>query len=243
MSAAGRPQGDAAVRRTTGRGQHVPPPAMAPGKARADAVGQTRAAPWTAFFDRDGVFNLHKVPGVTRLGQFEWLPGAAQAFARLNRPDVQTCLCTNQPTVGHLMATPGMVRRVNGHLQSGLEAAGGRLDRVEAAFSPVWFPHRRRKPRPGMLQDGARWLGKHRTPVDPARASMVGDTLKDAQAANAFGCKAILVATTHPRSWLEERARAAGVHVDAFCDDLPAAVEVILGWIDRAGRTDSGNPK
>ena len=51
-------------------------------------------AVWTVFLDRDGVFDVLKLPGVVRLRDWEWLPGAREAFARLNRPDIQTCLCT-----------------------------------------------------------------------------------------------------------------------------------------------------
>ncbi len=187
---------------------------------------------WTVFVDRDGVFDVLKLPGVVRWHDFEWLPGAREAFARLNRPDVQTCMCTNQPLVGHLMATRGMVQHVNGTMQDELASHGGRLDRVEVAYAPVWLPHRRRKPRPGMLEDGAKWLAANKSPVDPEKAVMIGDTLKDAQAAKAFGCKAILLGTTRPIEWLRERAAEKGVEVDAYCHDLVEAVDLIESWLD-----------
>ncbi len=190
------------------------------------------SAPWTVFLDRDGVFNVHRVPGVVRKKHFEWLPGVCEAMARLNSERFQTCLCTNQPMVGLLMATPRQVHRINAHVQAGVEAAGGRLDRIEAAFAPVWLKHRRRKPRPGMLHDGARWLARHGRPVDPRRSVMVGDTLKDAQAGQAFGAKTILLATTHTEDWLREQAAIHDVRVDAYCADLPAAIAKILAWAD-----------
>ncbi len=180
---------------------------------------------FTVFLDRDGVFDVMKVPGVVRVRDFEWIPGAREAFARLNRDDVQTTLCTNQPMVGHLMATPGMVRRVNAHLVDGLHAAGGRLDHVEAAHAPVWLPHRRRKPRPGMLEDAAAVFAAQGHPVDKSRAVMVGDTLKDAKAANAFGIQAILLQTTHPD--IGERAVQAGIPA-LVRPDLGGAVEWVL---------------
>jgi D-glycero-D-manno-heptose 1,7-bisphosphate phosphatase len=182
---------------------------------------------FTVFLDRDGVFDVHKLPGVLKVADFDWLPGVKEAFAKLNHPDVQTCLCTNQPMVGHFMATPRMIANVNAHLVAGLHAAGGRMDNVEAAFSPVWFPHRRRKPRPGMLVDGAKKLAN---PVDKSRAVMIGDTLKDAQAANAYGCQAILLRTTHAD--IADKAAAAGVTA-LVMDDLPAAVDWILRQIDQ----------
>ncbi len=185
-------------------------------------------APFTVFLDRDGVFDRLKLPGVVRWHDFEWLPGAKEAFARLNRPDVQSCMCTNQPLVGHLMATRGMVEHVNGTMQQELAAAGGRLDRVEIAYAPVWFPSRRRKPRPGMLHDGAKWFEANMAPVDKSRAVMVGDTIKDAKAAAAFGIPAILLATTHTEETLRQKADAAQVPVEAILDGLPAAVDWIL---------------
>lgn len=188
--------------------------------------------PWTVFLDRDGVFCKLKLPGVRDPKDFEWLPGVREAFARLNRPDVRTCLVTNQPQVGHLLATPTQVQRVHEHLLDGLEAAGGRLDRVEASFSPAWFPHRRRKPRPGMLRDAARAFADTGHPVDRDRSVMVGDTVKDAQAAAAFGIPCILLATTHAREELEAKLAKRRVSVLAIEAGLPDAVERILELVD-----------
>jgi D-glycero-D-manno-heptose 1,7-bisphosphate phosphatase len=200
------------------------------------------ASRFTVFLDRDGVFNVHSERGILHPTRLVWLPGARAAFARLNRPDVQTALCTNQPRVGALTATPGMVKRTNGHLRAGLAAAGGRLDHIEAAYAPPWWPHRRRKPRPGMLEDAAEWFavqaaagdagtrdahGRPFTAVDKARAVMVGDKPKDAQAGNAFGVPAILVATTYPRERLERAVAAHGLDAVVVAD-LAAAVDIVL---------------
>lgn len=179
---------------------------------------------YTVFLDRDGVFNQLDLPGVASIDKFQWLPGAKEAFAKLNRDDVQTTLCTNQPMVGMFMATPCMIRRTNAHLKAGLEAAGGRLDNMEAAYSPVWFPHRRRKPRPGMLEDAAKTLGG----VDKRRAVMIGDTVKDLQAATAFGIPGILLATTYTEEELRAKAERKNVTPLAIMPDLSAAVDWVL---------------
>lgn len=197
---------------------------------RADDIPATG---FTVFLDRDGVFNMHPPVAVRHWREFHWLPGAKQAFAQLNRPDVRTCLCTNQPTVGLLLSTPGMVNRVNSRLQTELAAAGGELHHVEAAFAPTWLRHRRRKPRPGMLEDGAAWLKRHGWQVDKARAVMVGDKPKDAMAGNAFGVPAILLATSHDETYL---SRAIAQHgLDAVVvSGLPAAVQIILERIEKS---------
>ncbi len=187
----------------------------------------TCVADWTVFLDRDGVFNHHPPVAVRHWKDFHWLPGVQDAFARLNRPDVRTCLCTNQPTVGLLLSTPGMIHGVNRRMQDELAKAGGRLDHMEVAFAPTYWPHRRRKPRPGMLEDGAKALEATGWTVDKSRAVMVGDKPKDAMAANAFGIPAILLATTDSEEQLEKAL--VEQRLDAvIASGLPEAVDLIV---------------
>jgi D-glycero-D-manno-heptose 1,7-bisphosphate phosphatase len=185
-------------------------------------------AKFTVFLDRDGVFNENPPLGVRLYRNLRWLPGAREAFAQLNQPGIQTTLVTNQPWVGLLSATPGMMRRLHESFRAELQRAGGRLDNIEMAFAPAYWPHRRLKPRPGMLEDAAARFARLGSPVDKSRAVMVGDKVKDAQAAAAFGIPAILLATTYPREALEEKAGAAKVPYEAIVADLPAAVAHIL---------------
>ena len=180
--------------------------------------------------DRDGVFNVNPALGIRFYRNLHWLPGAREAFARLNRPGIQTSLATNQPWVGLLTATPGMMRRLHARFKAELEAKGGRLDHIEMAFAPPFIGHRRNKPRGGMLEDGAAAFASEGRFVDKSRAVMVGDKVKDAQAAAAYGCQAILLATTYDAATLEEKARAKGVPYVAIVPDLDAAVDLILSW-------------
>jgi D-glycero-D-manno-heptose 1,7-bisphosphate phosphatase len=203
-------------------------------QASASRSRKPPAAPakFTVFLDRDGVFNVNPALGVRLYRNLEWLPGAREAFARLNRPDVQTSLATNQPWVGLGTATPAMIHRLHARFQVELERHGGRLDHVEAAYANPLLRHRRTKPNPGMLEDGARALAARGSPVDKSRAVMVGDKIKDAQAAAAFGIPAILLATTYSAESLERRARTLGVPYAAIAPDLDAAVDLILSWLD-----------
>jgi D-glycero-D-manno-heptose 1,7-bisphosphate phosphatase len=188
---------------------------------------------FTVFLDRDGVFNVHPKLAVRQWKDFVWLPGVQAAFAKLNRPDVRTCLATNQPTVGLLLSTRGMIERVNANMAEELADAGGRLDRIEAAFAPTYVKHRRRKPRPGMLEDGALALAANGWPVDTSRAVMIGDNLKDAAAGNTFGVPGILLATTHDREYLQAGIERHGLDA-VVVDGLPAAIEIVLARIDRS---------
>ncbi|MEA3190533.1 MAG: D-glycero-D-manno-heptose 1,7-bisphosphate phosphatase [Thermoplasmata archaeon] len=177
---------------------------------------------FTVFLDRDGVLDVARAPFVGSYAQWEWLPGAKEALARLNRPGIQVCLATNQPFVGLGLLPRRRLARLHAAVLEDARAAGGRLDRIEVA---EWPFARRAKPRPGMLEDGGRALG-----ADPKRAVLVGDNVKDARAAHAYGCRAILVATTHPRERLERRLAAFGLVVPIVAG-LPQAVDLIESWL------------
>ncbi len=185
--------------------------------------GKTATAPtrsFTVFLDRDGVLaKTRPVLFLSRIAQWEWLPGAKEAVARLNRPGINVCLATNQPFVATGLLRRTKLAELHAWMMEELRAAGGRLDRIEAATVPFG---RRHKPRPGMLEDGGRALG-----ADPKRAVMVGDNVKDAEAAHAYGCKAILLSTSHSRPQLEAAMAKRGWDVPVV-DGLPAAVDLIL---------------
>lgn len=219
----------AAGKRSTAPGS--PPPG---GKARKTKSGQSsrdQSGQFTVFLDRDGVFNVNPDVGLRFYRNLKWLPGAREAFARLNRPGIQTTLATNQPWVGLLTATPGMIHRLHEQFKAELEAHGGRLDHIEAAFAHPLLFHRRTKPKSGMLEDAAAAFASEGRFVDKSRAVMVGDKLKDAQAAAGFGIPAILLATTYDAAKLEAAARSKGVAYAAIVPDLETAVDLILSWI------------
>ena len=207
-----------------------PAPAKSPKRKSASSGEKTAESRFTVFLDRDGVFNVNPNIGLRFYRNLRWLPGAREAFARLNRPDIQTSLATNQPWVGLLTATPGMIHRLHERFKAELESHGGRLDHIEAAFANPLFMHRRTKPKSGMLEDGAAAFASEGRFVDKRRAVMVGDKLKDAQAAAGFGIPAILLATTYDAATLEEKARRKGVPYAAIVPDLESAVDLILSW-------------
>jgi D-glycero-D-manno-heptose 1,7-bisphosphate phosphatase len=175
----------------------------------------------TVFLDRDGV--LDRVPRIARRTwkRWVWLPGSLEALARLNRKGIQVCLCTNQPWVGTGLLPRRTLHRLHGEMLGAIHDAGGRIDRIEYADKAFG---RRHKPRPGMLEDGGKALG-----ADPARSVMVGDNVKDAEAAHRYGCRAILLATTHGEEELRAGLAKKGIEA-TIVPDLAAAVDLILSW-------------
>ncbi|MHB1262790.1 MAG: HAD family hydrolase, partial [Thermoplasmatota archaeon] len=222
---AGQPQGKPTTSTSSTPAKSVKPKS-------ASSSQKSAASRFTVFLDRDGVFNVNPRVGLRLYRNLRWLPGAREAFARLNRPGIQTSLATNQPWVGLLTATPGMIHRLHAQFKAELESHGGRLDHIEAAFANPVFLHRRTKPKPGMLEDGVAAFASEGRFVDKRRAVMVGDKIKDAQAAAGFGIPAILLATTYDAATLEAKARRKGVPYAAIVPDLGSAVDLILSWAD-----------
>jgi D-glycero-D-manno-heptose 1,7-bisphosphate phosphatase len=137
---------------------------------------------------RDGILNVYRDGHVT--APEEWLPidGALEAVSRINHAGWHVVVATNQAGIGRGMIDMSAVNAVHAHMNQLLMAHGARLDAV------FFCPHTPedhcdcRKPKPGMILDIGRRYG-----TDLAAVPMVGDTLRDLQAAHAAGCEPHLV--------------------------------------------------
>jgi D-glycero-D-manno-heptose 1,7-bisphosphate phosphatase len=186
---------------------------------------------------RDGVLNQYREGHVTSPEEWVPIPGALEALARLHHAGWHVVVATNQAGVGRGMIDMNSVNLVHARMNELLAVEGGRLDAV------FFCPHTPedgcdcRKPRPGMLLDIGRRYG-----VDMALVPMVGDTLRDLQAARAAGCQPHLV--------LSGRAAAlAGPGLQVLLDavpgtqvhaDLGSFVDGLLHEDDRAAAAAGG---
>ena len=140
--------------------------------------------------DRDGTLNRSRDDYVASPDEWEALPGALEAVSRLNHAGWHVVIATNQSGIGRGMIDMATVNAVHAHMLRHLQQLGGRIDAV------FFCPHTPedgctcRKPLPGLLHDIAQRYG-----VDMATVPMVGDTLRDLQAALAAGCEPHLVRT------------------------------------------------
>ncbi len=121
-------------------------------------------------------------------GAAELLPGVAEAVARLNSEGFGTVVVSNQSAVSRGVMTLGEVKAVNRRMEELLAAEGARLDLV------LFCPHvdsdgcECRKPKPGMLLEGARRLS-----IDPGDSFMFGDSPRDILAGRAAGSTPVYV--------------------------------------------------
>jgi D-glycero-D-manno-heptose 1,7-bisphosphate phosphatase len=183
-------------------------------------------APKLVITGRDGILNVFRPDHVKSPEEWEPIPGALEAVARLNHAGWHVVVATNQSGIGRGMIDMTSVNAVHQQMMKLLMDKGGRIDAV------FFCPHTAseqcecRKPAPGLMRDiGARYG------VDLAQVPMVCDTLRDLQAATAAGCIPHLVRTGRAsriddatlEEWLRH-APGALVHDDlaAFADHIVA---------------------
>lgn len=173
--------------------------------------------------DRDGVLNEETGHYVKHPGELRLIPGSARAVARLNRAGIRVAVCTNQACVGRGIIDEAMLARIHAQLHDILASEGAHLDEIFYCTDVPWVTTRRRKPGPGMLEEAMRRFG-----ASPAETPMIGDNLRDLEAALAAGCIRHLVRTGHGA-----KVQAAGLPPAVLPvrvhDDLAAAVDALLG--------------
>ncbi|GHO82114.1 D-glycero-beta-D-manno-heptose 1,7-bisphosphate 7-phosphatase [Dictyobacter formicarum] len=173
------------------------------------------------FLDRDGVINENRMDYVKSWQEFQFLPGACEAIARLSSAGHQVVICTNQAGIATGCLTGELIESIHRRMLYVIEQAGGHVAGI------YYCPHGKqagcdcRKPRPGLLLRAAQELQ-----LDLTGAVFVGDGLTDIQAALAAGVTPMLVLTGRGK---EQLRQAASIINEPFLvvKDLPMAVSVI----------------
>lgn len=140
--------------------------------------------------DRDGTLNADPEDFIRSPDDWQPLPGALEAVARLNQGGWCVVIASNQSGLGRGLFDVVTLNAVHARMHKQLAAAGAR---VEAVFFCPHAPEDAcdcRKPAPGLFLQIARRLG-----VPLPQIVAVGDSVRDAQAAVAAGCQAHLVLT------------------------------------------------
>jgi D-glycero-D-manno-heptose 1,7-bisphosphate phosphatase len=176
------------------------------------------------FLDRDGVVNRKQPEGayVTDWRQFEWLPGAVEAIARLNRAGMTVILVTNQRGIALGLYTHEQVELIHKNMRAHLALHGARVDGI------YYCPHdvgecRCRKPDVGLFEQACKDF-----PLASADNSVViGDSLSDIQAGQRMGMKTIFIQGEADSQ--KAGAKVAAESADAVAGSLLEAVEDHLG--------------
>lgn len=138
--------------------------------------------------DRDGTINRNRAGGVTRVRQFELLPGAANSLGRLTLAGWQIIVITNQSNMGRGKLSHGDLLAIHQKMTREVDKYGGKI--VDIYFCPHAQQDgcRCRKPAPLMLEQAAKDYG-----FNLADTFFVGDQATDCAAARAAGAKPVLV--------------------------------------------------
>jgi len=150
--------------------------------------------------DRDGTINRDSDQYIKSPAEWQPLKGSLEAIARLTQAGHRVVLATNQSGIARGLFDMTTLNAIHDAMQRAVHQAGGRIDAI------FFCPHANdadcacRKPRPGMLLEIGRRLN-----VPLAGVPVVGDALRDLQAAAAAGARPVLVLTGKGR-----KTRAAG---------------------------------
>ena len=164
--------------------------------------------------DRDGTINHDSDQYIKSPAEWRPIEGSLEAIARLTQAGFRIVVATNQSGIARGLLDTGTLISIHDTLQRAAALAGGRID----AF--FFCPHaadsacKCRKPEPGMLLEVAR-----RFNISLENTYMVGDALRDVQAAAAAGARPVLVLTGRGRRTRDEGALPPGT---AVYEDLAA---------------------
>lgn len=173
--------------------------------------------------DRDGVLNEERADYVKSPDELVMIEGSAQAVSRLNDAGHKIALVTNQSAVGRGMISADMLERIHEKLRTELARSGARLEEIFVCTDPPWAATERRKPGAGMLREAL-----ERFRAVPPETYMIGDSLRDLQAAATAGCQRVLVRTGNG-SATQAQGLPNEVLPVAVYENLPSAVDALLG--------------
>ena len=150
--------------------------------------------------DRDGTINHDSDQHILSPAAWQPLKGSLEAIARLTQRGHRVVVATNQSGIARGLFDMRTLNAIHDAMQRAVHQAGGRIDAI------FFCPHAGdadcdcRKPRPGMLLEIGRRMN---APLEGV--PVVGDALRDLQAAAAAGARPVLVLTGKGR-----KTRAAG---------------------------------
>jgi len=182
--------------------------------------------PKAVLLDRDGVINFDSPDYILAPEQWHPIPGSLEAIGRLTKAGIALAICSNQSALGRGMIDQATFEAIHGKMLLSIEEAGGRIDHV------AYCPHGPddhctcRKPMPSLLTESLQALGLE---DHSEQTLMIGDSVRDVQAARAAGIPAWLVQSGYGNHGIIlEKSRAIMPDIRAF-PDLAAAADAILG--------------
>ncbi|MBK0394977.1 D-glycero-beta-D-manno-heptose 1,7-bisphosphate 7-phosphatase [Ramlibacter algicola] len=161
--------------------------------------------------DRDGTINADSDDYIKSPQEWQPLPGALEAIARLNHAGYHVVIASNQSGLGRGLFDVASLNAMHAKMHKLLSAHGGRIDAV------FYCPHTDddkcncRKPLPGLFEQIGERFG-----IELKGVPVVGDSVRDLRAGAAAGCEPHLVLT----------GKGAALRGQPLPDDFPPGTQV-----------------
>ncbi len=160
--------------------------------------------------DRDGTINQDSDQYIKSPAEWQPIPGSIEGIARLTQGGWRIVVATNQSGIARGLFDMTTLNAIHGEMHRAVVQAGGRIDAI------FFCPHAAdsncecRKPRPGLLRE----IGS-RFDVELKGVPLIGDSLRDLEAAAAVGAQPYLVLTGKGRQTREAGGLPKGTEVFA----------------------------
>jgi D-glycero-D-manno-heptose 1,7-bisphosphate phosphatase len=171
--------------------------------------------------DRDGVINHDSAEFIKSEDEWQPIPGSLDAIAALTKAGFTLAVASNQSGIARGLFDQRTLDAMHAKMLRLIHDAGGHISRI------VICPHGPddgcdcRKPKPGMLEQLARHFDTSLTGVP-----VIGDSLRDLEAAAAVGARPILVRSGKGRT--TEAALPEQFADTVVYDDLAAAARALI---------------
>ena len=168
--------------------------------------------------DRDGVINQDSPNYIRSPEPWHAIPGSLSAIASLKHAGHTVCVATNQSGIARGYFSLSTLSAIHQKMQQQLQHYNTSLNAI--AFCPHVDSDycQCRKPKPGLI---TQLQQQFNTAND--NTWVIGDSLRDLQAAETAGCRCILVATGNGQRTYETNALNV-----PFYQDLKSAVDWLL---------------
>ena len=160
--------------------------------------------------DRDGTINEDSDQYIKSPSEWKPIRGSLEAIARLTQGGWRCVVATNQSGIARGLFDMATLNAIHVEMHRAVAHAGGRIDAI------FFCPHAAdsncecRKPKPGLLREIA-----SRLDVELAGVPVIGDSLRDVEAAAAVGAKPYLVLTGKGKKTREAGGLPAGTEIVA----------------------------
>ena len=165
--------------------------------------------------DRDGVINEDSDEYIKSPEEWVPIPGSLEAIARLCRAEFRIVIATNQSGIARGLLTIDTLHRIHTRMLEHIRQKGGDVDAIMVCPHAPEDHCQCRKPRPGMLLELA-----ERLKVNLTNVPLVGDSVRDVEAARAVQASPVLVRTGKGRASAEQLRADADLRGIPVYEDL-----------------------